>query len=843
MQRLIDGINRVMREQLSGIRVIRAFAREPFERNRFAEANRALSDTALIAGRWQALMLPVTTLVINISSVALIWFGGLRIDDGQMQVGSLIAFLSYFMQILMAVLLATFILILVPRASACAERITEVLSTEPVITSPANPVRPPTVDGAIRLHDATFSYPGADRPVLQDVSLTAEPGTTTAIVGSTGSGKSTLVSLICRMYDVTAGSVRVDDVDVRDYDTEQLWSAIGLVPQRGYLFSGTVADNLRYGKADATDDEMWEALRVASADGFVRAHADGLGMPVAQGGINFSGGQRQRLAIARAVIRRPAIYLFDDAFSALDVHTDARVRAALSEVSADSTVVIVAATHFDGGRGRSDHRHRRRQGGRAPGRTSRCWPTAPPTPSSPIRRRSAPASGAGHDRAAGASDPRDGAGARRNAPATSRARPIRLVKRLTPQRGPTAAVILLGIGGIAIGVIGPRILGHATDLLFNGVIGRQLPAGLTKEQAIEAARARGDNTFADLLSGMNVVPGPRRGLRRRRTDAAAGARAVSGCRAAGLAAGAAAQRGGAADHGRAAVRCRGQAAPAAAVLLRLPAARRGAEPGHQRHRQHLDVAVDDDQPAADLAADRGRGAGDDADDLAAADAAHGGHVAVVAVRHPRDRAALATAVRRAVGQHRPAQRAHRGDLQRLHRGQDVRPPRACRRSSSASSTTTSTRPASAHSSSPAWSRRRPRSSATSAMSRWRWSAASRWRPGQITLGSIQAFIQYVRQFNQPLTQVAGMYNTLQSGMASAERVFDLLDAEEESPDPPAALPSPRRAARPGRVPARQLRATGPAPRSSRTCRWWPSPAARSRSSGRPVRARPRWSTC
>jgi ABC-type multidrug transport system fused ATPase/permease subunit len=342
LQRLIDGINRVMREQLSGIRVIRAFAREPFERNRFAEANLALSDTALTAGRWQALMLPVTTLVINVSSVALIWFGGQRIDDGQMQVGSLIAFLSYFMQILMAVLLATFILVLLPRASACAERITEVLSTEPAITSPAEPVRPASIDGMISLRDATFCYPGADRPVLQDVSLTAEPGTTTAIVGSTGSGKSTLVSLICRMYDVTSGSVRVDDTDVRDYDTEQLWSAIGLVPQRGYLFSGTVAENLRYGKADATDDEMWEALRVASADGFVRSHADGLDMPVAQGGINFSGGQRQRLAIARAVIRRPAIYLFDDAFSALDVHTDHRVRSALSEVSADATVVIVA---------------------------------------------------------------------------------------------------------------------------------------------------------------------------------------------------------------------------------------------------------------------------------------------------------------------------------------------------------------------------------------------------------------------------------------------------------------------------------------------------------------------
>ena len=342
MQRLIDGINRVMREQLSGIRVIRAFAREPFERKRFAEANEALADTALEAGRWQALMLPTTTLVINISSVALIWFGGLRIDAGEMQVGSLIAFLSYFMQILMAVLLATFILVVIPRASVCADRISEVLSTEPQITSPQRPVRPAAITGEIRMDGASFSYPGAERPVLQDVSLIARPGTTTAIVGSTGSGKSTLVALVCRLYDVTAGSVRIDDIDVRDLDPEQLWAAIGVVPQRGYLFSGTVADNLRYGKADATEDEMWRALEVAAADDFVRAHADGLAMRVAQGGINFSGGQRQRLAIARAVIRRPAVYLFDDAFSALDVRTDARVRDALADVAADATVVIVS---------------------------------------------------------------------------------------------------------------------------------------------------------------------------------------------------------------------------------------------------------------------------------------------------------------------------------------------------------------------------------------------------------------------------------------------------------------------------------------------------------------------
>ncbi|BBZ77062.1 putative ABC transporter ATP-binding protein [Mycolicibacterium anyangense] len=343
MQRLIDGINRVMREQLSGIRVIRAFAREDFERERFAVANAAVSDTALAAGRWQALMLPLTTLTINISSVALIWFGGLRIDAGQMQVGSLIAFLSYFMQILMAVLMATLLLLILPRASVCAERITEVLSTHTAITSPAAPAHPVGgIRGEVSLQNATFSYPGAERPVLEDISLTARTGTTTAIVGCTGSGKSTLISLICRLYDVTGGAVHVDGIDVRDYDTEELWSALGLVPQRGYLFSGTVAENLRYGKSDATEEEMWAALRVAAADDFVAAHRDGLGMRVAQGGINFSGGQRQRLAIARAVIRRPAIYLFDDAFSALDVHTDARVRAALREVSAGSTIIVVS---------------------------------------------------------------------------------------------------------------------------------------------------------------------------------------------------------------------------------------------------------------------------------------------------------------------------------------------------------------------------------------------------------------------------------------------------------------------------------------------------------------------
>lgn len=342
MQSLIDGINRVMRDQLAGVRVVRAFTRERFERDRFARANAALSNASLNAGNWQALMLPVTTLTINVSSVALIWFGGLRIDRGQMQVGSLTAFLAYFTQILMAVLMATMTLVILPRASVCAERITEVLSTRPAIDDPPSPKFPRGgITGVVRVQNATFTYPGADRPVLQDISFTALPGSTTVIVGSTGSGKSTLISLIARLYDVTAGAVLVDDVDVRDYHTERLWSAIGLVPQRGYLFSGTVEENLRYGKADASDEEMWDALRIAAADGFVRAHDDGLRMRVAQAGINFSGGQRQRLAIARAVIRRPAIYLVDDAFSALDVHTDARVRDSLRAISAGATIIAV----------------------------------------------------------------------------------------------------------------------------------------------------------------------------------------------------------------------------------------------------------------------------------------------------------------------------------------------------------------------------------------------------------------------------------------------------------------------------------------------------------------------
>ncbi|MGH3722551.1 MAG: ABC transporter ATP-binding protein [Mycobacterium sp.] len=342
MQQLIDGINRVMREQLAGIRVIRAFTRETLERTRFGAANTEVSEAALAAGRWQALMLPTTSLVINTSSVALIWFGGQRIDQGQMQVGSLVAFLSYFLQILMSMMMLTMLAIMVPRASACAERITEVFETVGSITAPSNPVGVEALVPTVEFSDTGFRYPGAERAVLEGVSFTARPGTVTAVVGATGCGKSTLVSLVPRLHDVTAGSVRVSGHDVRHYDPESLWTVMGLVPQRGYLFSGTVESNLRYGKSDATEDEMWEALRIAQAADFVQAHASGLQMPVSQGGINFSGGQRQRIAIARAVIRRPSIYLFDDAFSALDVRTDARLREALRAISTDATVIVVA---------------------------------------------------------------------------------------------------------------------------------------------------------------------------------------------------------------------------------------------------------------------------------------------------------------------------------------------------------------------------------------------------------------------------------------------------------------------------------------------------------------------
>ncbi|NJP99501.1 ABC transporter ATP-binding protein [Streptomyces zingiberis] len=348
MQGRLDTVNRVLREQITGIRVVRAFVKDGHERRRFAEANTALTDVSLSAGRLLALMFPLVMTVVNVASVAVLWFGAHRIDDGGMEIGALTAFLAYLMQILMSVMMATFMFMMVPRAEVCAERIQEVLDTEPGVAPPADPVRVLDRGAVLELRGAGFSYPGAEEPVLRDIRLTARPGETTAVIGPTGSGKSTLLHLIPRLIDATAGEVRVGGVDVARLDPALLAERVGLVPQKPYLFSGTVASNLRYGNPDATDEELWHALEVAQAREFVERMdggtegGSGLEAPIAQGGSNVSGGQRQRLAIARALVRRPEIYLFDDSFSALDYATDAALRAALARETAGATVLVVA---------------------------------------------------------------------------------------------------------------------------------------------------------------------------------------------------------------------------------------------------------------------------------------------------------------------------------------------------------------------------------------------------------------------------------------------------------------------------------------------------------------------
>jgi ATP-binding cassette subfamily B multidrug efflux pump len=342
MQKRIDKVNGVLREQLTGIRVVRAFVRERIETERFAVANREVTDTALRAGRLFALMFPIVLLVMNVSSVAVLWFGAFRIQDGSMQIGTLTAFLTYLVQILMAVMMATFMAILIPRASVCADRITEVLQTPSSVVMPTSPVTELSEHGLIELDNASFAYPGADLPVLRNLTFVADPGKTTAIIGSTGSGKTSLVNLLPRLFDATEGEVRIDGVNVRDLDPDLLWGRIGLVPQKPYLFSGTVASNLRYGKPDATDEQLWAALETAQARDFVSEMELGLEAPIAQGGTNVSGGQRQRLAIARALVKRPEIYVFDDSFSALDLATDARLRRALKRDVQGATMIVVA---------------------------------------------------------------------------------------------------------------------------------------------------------------------------------------------------------------------------------------------------------------------------------------------------------------------------------------------------------------------------------------------------------------------------------------------------------------------------------------------------------------------
>ena len=341
-QTRIDTLNRVLREQISGLRVIRAFVREPTEAARFDAANHDLADTATAVGRRMMTLFPSVMLVMNLSSVAVIWFGAFRVEDGYLQVGQLTAYLSYLMQILMSVMMSTMMLMIAPRAAVAAGRINEVLDTASSVVPPQEPVTAVHVHGEAAFDRVSFAYPGAELPVLSDISFTIRRGETTAIIGSTGAGKTTLVNLLPRLFDASSGTVSVDGVDVRDLDPDLLWGRIGLVPQRPYLFSGTVASNLRLGNPDASDEDLWKALEVAQASDFVAKMADGLESAISQGGTNVSGGQRQRLAIARALVRRPEIYLFDDSFSALDVATDAALRAALAAETSQAAVVIVA---------------------------------------------------------------------------------------------------------------------------------------------------------------------------------------------------------------------------------------------------------------------------------------------------------------------------------------------------------------------------------------------------------------------------------------------------------------------------------------------------------------------
>ena len=341
MQDQVDDINGVLREQITGIRVIRAFVREPFETDRYADANRALTETSVKVGNLFVLMFPAIMMILHLATAAVLWFGGHRVDAGQMEVGSLTAFLQYLLQILVAVMMGVFMMMMIPRAVVCAERIAEILDTRSTMTIPAGVTEMPS-RGELEFRNVTFGYPGAEVPVIEGLNFTARPGTTTAIIGSTGAGKSTIVNLIPRLIDPQDGEILIDGTPVTEFNRHQLAKLIGLVPQKPYLFSGTIASNLRFGNDDATDDELWEALRIAQADDFVAEKEDQLDERVAQGGTNYSGGQRQRLCIARALTVKPQIYVFDDSFSALDVATDARLRAALDESTGEATVIVVA---------------------------------------------------------------------------------------------------------------------------------------------------------------------------------------------------------------------------------------------------------------------------------------------------------------------------------------------------------------------------------------------------------------------------------------------------------------------------------------------------------------------
>ena len=549
------------------------------------------------------LIFPTVMLILNVSSVAVLWFGAGRVDSGQMQIGSLTAFLMYLMQILMSVMMATFMAIMIPRAAVCAERIREVLDTESSVAAADRAGRRRAGASARSSSPTSRCATRAPRRRCSATSrFRALPGQTTAVIGSTGAGKTTLVSLVPRLFDVTGGAVLVDGVDVRDMEPEALWRRIGLVPQKAFLFTGTVASNLRYGDPDADDDELWEALEVAQARDFVEAMPGGLEAPITQGGSNLSGGQRQRLAIARALVRRPQIYLFDDSFSALDLATDARLRAALAPRTREATVVIVAqrvSTIADADqiivledgagrrqghpRGAAGHlRHlpgdRRVPARPAGGRVSTPATAAPRARSTPRRPRRAGGGPFGRG-------PMGGMGMPAEKAMTFKPSAKRLLRRLAPERREVAAVLVLAVRRVSFAVAGPKLLGRATDIIFAGVLGRRLPAGITDAaggRRRPGGRARQHRRPAARLRrrprrrGSTSAPWPRCCCGRSRCTRGVGVQ---------LAAGLPAQRRRAAHRPAAALRRRGQAAPAAAALLRPAAARRAAEPGHQRHRQ------------------------------------------------------------------------------------------------------------------------------------------------------------------------------------------------------------------------------------------------------------------
>ncbi|MEN9604227.1 MAG: hypothetical protein RL545_916, partial [Actinomycetota bacterium] len=341
MQTRIDRINQVLREQLTGVRVVRAFVREETETKRFDQANQEVTDTALKSGQLMAFMFPAVLIVLNLSSIAVLWLGAYRVDSGHMEIGTVMAFLQYLMQILMAVMMSMFMAMMIPRAAVCADRVSEVMKTEPSVVNTATPITSAKNAGSIEFQDVTFAYPGAEKPVLAGLNFKIQAGTTTAIIGPTGSGKTTLINLIARLVDPTEGRLLIDGTALQDLDTDDLWSKVGLIPQKAFLFSGTIADTLRYGRETATDEELWKALEIAQAADFVKALPEGLAAPVVQGGTNFSGGQRQRLAIARALVKQPEILIFDDSFSALDLTTDARLRQALAREIPTVTKIIV----------------------------------------------------------------------------------------------------------------------------------------------------------------------------------------------------------------------------------------------------------------------------------------------------------------------------------------------------------------------------------------------------------------------------------------------------------------------------------------------------------------------